>query len=167
MTTALVGGLLGLFGTALGAGLTTLTVRQTAHRSERMAREEARRQEYRAAVIRFATALLAYRLAEIDHWYSRHGGSQDQAADVEREVYRTRATTWNAFYELELSTSHEVTDLARRAIDSAHAIRTEGSEDEMGRYASQARDDLAAMIALARAAQPGEIPNMAVVLTNS
>ena len=37
----------------------------------------------------------------------------------------------------------------------------------MGRYASQARDDLAAMIALARAAQPGEIPNMAVVLTNS
>ena len=48
-------------------------------------------------MIRFATALLAYRLAEIDHWYSRHGGSQDQAADVEREVYRTRATTWNAF----------------------------------------------------------------------
>lgn len=41
MTTALVGGLLGLFGTALGAALTTWTARQTGHRSERMAREEA------------------------------------------------------------------------------------------------------------------------------
>jgi hypothetical protein len=167
MTTALVGGLLGLFGTALGAALTTLTVRQTAHRSERMAREEARRQEYRAAVIRFATALLAYRLAEINHWYSRHGRSQDQAGNVEKEVYGTRATAWNAFYELELSTSHEITDLARRAIDSTHAIRTEDSEDEMSRYAAQARDDLAAMIARARAAQPGEIPNMTVALSSS
>jgi hypothetical protein len=103
MTTELVGGLLGLFGTALGEGLTTLTSRRKADRSERLAREEARRQEYRSAVIRFATSFLVYRLAEIDYWYSRHGGSEDQGA-AEKEVYCTRVTTWNPFYELELST---------------------------------------------------------------
>jgi hypothetical protein len=165
MSTALVGGLLGLFGTALGAALTTWATRQTAHRSERTVREATRRQEYRAAVIRFATALLAYRLAEMDHWFARHGGSQDQA-EAERQAYRTRTTIWNAFYELELSTNREVTDLARRAIDSAYGIRAQGSEDEMSRYSYQARDDLAAMIAVARAAQPGTIPGLETALAH-
>jgi hypothetical protein len=52
-------------------------------------------------------------------------------------------TTWNAFYELELSTSHDITDLAKRAIDSAHAIRTQDSWDEISRYSYQTGDDLA------------------------
>jgi gas vesicle protein len=70
VTTALVAGLLGLLGllgTVIGGVLTTWTARQTADRSERRAREELRRQEYRSSVIQFATALLAYRRAEIDY----------------------------------------------------------------------------------------------------
>ena len=164
MTTALVGGLLGLFGTALGATLTTWTARQTAERSERRAQEEDRRQEYRSAVIRFATALLEYRLAAMGYWRARQGELKEQEA-AEREVYRKRATAWNAFYELELSTSSEITQLARSAIDNAHSIQSQDTEDGMSHYSYQARQDLAAMVASARAAQPGAIPGMEAVLS--
>lgn len=77
MATALVARLLGLFGTFLGAALTTYTTRETSNRSERRAREEARHQEFRSAVIRFATNLLAYRLAEMDYWFAIHDGLKD------------------------------------------------------------------------------------------
>jgi hypothetical protein len=61
---------------------------------------------------------------------------------------------------LELSTGHEITDLARRAIDRAHGICAQDSEEQMNRLSSQTRDDLAAMVAVARKAQPGHIPSM-------
>ena len=114
-------------------------------------------------MIRFATALLGYRLAEMEYWHARQGESKEQGA-AEREVFRTRAITWNAFYELELLTSRGITDLANRAIDSAHSIRAQNSENEMGRRSYQARADLEAMVAAARAAQPGTIPGMEAVL---
>ena len=165
MTTALVGGLLGLFGTALGAALTTWTTRQTADRSERRAREEARRQEYRSAVIRFATALLAYRLAQMDAWHAHRGGSKEQEAVA--EVYRTRATTWNALYELELSTGREIIDRARSAIRTAQSIEEQGTEKEMSHYSFQTRTELEEMVDAARAEQPGTIPGMEAVLQST
>ena len=157
MTTALVAGLLGLFGTALGAALTTWTTRHTADRSERVTREERRREEYRSAVIRFATALLAYRLAEIDHWFARHGGSSPEK-EAAAETYRTRAAAWNAFYELDFSTDRrDLIPLARHALESAFSIRKADTEGKMTRRSYQTRKDLAALIAAARPAQPGAL----------
>jgi hypothetical protein len=142
VATALVAGLLGLFGTFLGAALTTYTTRETSNRSERRAREEARRQEFRSAVIRFATNLLAYRLAEMDYWFAIHDGLKDRATTGE-EVYRTRAVTWNAFYELEFSTDdQEVMRLARRGINSAHSIGEADSRDAMDHCAYETRNNL-------------------------
>lgn len=79
MATALVAGLLGLFGTVVGSVLTTWTAQQAADRSDRRGREQLLRQEYRSAVSRFAAALLAYRVAEMDRWHARHGGWKDEA----------------------------------------------------------------------------------------
>jgi len=95
MATVLIGGLLGLLGTLLGAGLTTWTARQTAGRSERHARQEVRRQEFRAAVTRFATTMLTYRVAEMDRWHARHGGWKDEKTAA-TDVYRTRTAIWDA-----------------------------------------------------------------------
>lgn len=163
MATALLAGLLGLFGTALGAALTTWTARSTADRSERTTREERRREEYRSAVIQFATALLAYRLAEIDHWSARHGGPDDEKSAA-AEAYRARAAAWNAFYELDFSTERrDLIRLARDALESAFAIGKADTQRKMTRRSYQTRKDLAALIAAARAAQPGDV---SVVATN-
>jgi hypothetical protein len=155
VATALVAGLLGLFGTVVGGVLATWTVRQTADRSERRAREELRRQEYRSAVIRFATALLAYRLAEIDLWFARHGGKTDEGA-MAAEAYRTRALAWNAFYELDFSTDRrDLVQLARQALETAFSIRKPDTEGEMTKRSYQTRKALAAVIEAARDVQPG------------
>jgi hypothetical protein len=72
MVTVLLAGLLGVLGTILGSILTTWTANQTAARSYNYSLMEARRQEYRSAVIRFTSALLAWRVAEMDRWFARH-----------------------------------------------------------------------------------------------
>ena len=159
MATALAAGLLGLFGTVVGAVLTTWTARQTTDRSDRRAREERRRQEYRSAVIRFAAALGAYRVAEMDLWHALRGGRKDKATAA-AEVYSARTATWNAFYELELSTDNrDLIQQARRALDSASSIWRPDSEpdaqQEMDRRANQVNEDLAEMITTARISQPG------------
>jgi len=102
MATALAAGLLGVFGTVVGGVLTTWTARLTADRSARRAHEELRRQEYRSAVIRFASALGAYRVAEMDRWHARHGGFRDEASAA-ADVYRTGTAVEDvpAFVELE------------------------------------------------------------------
>lgn len=155
MATVLIGGLLGLLGTLLGAGLTTWTARQTAERSERHTLQEARRQEFRAAVTRFATTLLTYRVAEMDRWHARHGGWRDEKTAA-AEVYRMRTAIWDAYYQLELSTENrELRRLARLALDRAYSIRQPDSQDEMDHRADQVREDLAEMISHARAVEPG------------
>lgn len=158
MTTALVAGLLGLFGTVVGGVLATWTARQTADRSARRTHEELRRQEYRSAVIRFATALGAYRGAEMDRWHALHGGFRDEASAA-ADVYRTRTAVWDAFYGLELSTDNpDLSQQARRAIDRAASIRKPDSQAEMDRRADQVRADLAEMITTARLGEPGRSP---------
>ena len=159
MATALVAGLLGLFGTIVGAVLTTSATRQANDRSDRRAREERLRQEYRSAVTRFAAALGAYRVAEMDLWHALRGGRKDKTTAA-ADVYRTRTATWDAFYELELSTDNgDLVQQARRALDSASNIWRQDSEPdsqaEMDRRANQVREDLAEMIATARVSQPG------------
>jgi hypothetical protein len=155
MSTALVAGLLGLFGTVLGAGLTTWTMRQTAARSDERAWLENRRQEFRSAVTQFASALLVYRLAEGDRWAARRqSGKNDETA--EREAYRQRAAMLDALYVLELSSdSDQLKKLARSAVDMAHHIRKANNEDEMGRRTHDVRDALEQVIAAARRAEPG------------
>lgn len=157
MSTALVGGLLGLLGTLLGAGLTTWTVRQAAARSDQRAWLEARRQEFRSSVTRFASALLVYRLAEADRWAARHrSGRKDEAP--EREAYRHRAAMLDALYVLELSSdSDELKQLARTAVDMAHHIRESSDQDDMGRRTRDVRDVLEKVIAAARKTEPGRL----------
>jgi hypothetical protein len=157
MPTALIAGLLGILGTFVGAMLTTWTARQTTDRSERRIREEARRQEYRSAVIRFATELMTYRLAEMDLWFALHDETKDKK-EAAGKVYGTRAVVWNAFYELELTTDTKIARLARRGIDSATSIHSADSRDAMDRCTYQTRRDLAELIEAAREAQPGTLP---------
>ena len=123
MNTALVGGLLTVFGTVLGTALTTWTTRQTAARSERRAWLEPRWQEFRAAVTQFASALLAYRLAEADRWTARHHPSTADGTSG-REVYRLRAAVLDGLYVLELSSDNDqLGKLAQDTMDMAYRIR--------------------------------------------
>ena len=155
MVTALVAGLLGLFGTVVGAVLTTWTARQTADRSARHTRAELRRQEYRSAVVQFASALGIYRTAEMDRWHAQHGGFRDEGSAA-ADVYRARTAVWNAFYELELSADNrELCQQARCAIDRVQSIKDQDSSAEMDRRADLMHDDLAEIITLARLNEPG------------
>ena len=154
MSTALVAGLLGLAGTLVGGALTTWTTRQTTDRSHQRAQEELQRQEYRSAVIRFATALGAYRTAEMDRWHARHGGWRDEAS-ASADVYLTRTAAWDAFYELDLSTDNrDLIRQAQHAIDLVSSIQHPDSQQEMDRRAHQVREDLARLIAIARTGEP-------------
>lgn len=158
MATALVAGLIGLVGTLVGGGLTTWTTHLTADRSHQRAREEIQRQEFRSAVIRFATALGAYRTAEMDRWHARHGGWRDEQS-ASADVYRTRTAVYDALYELDLSTDdRDVVQQAQRAIDRAGSIQEPDpdSKEEMDRRADQVREDLAELIAIARTGKPDD-----------
>lgn len=150
MGTVLVAGLFSLGGTALGAVLAILTARQAASRSERSARSEVLRQEYRSALVKFSAATLAYREAEIDRWHAQRGGFRDEKEATE-EVYRTRRGAWQAFYELDFSTDDEdVVRLARSALDRAYTIRELESRKDMNLAAEEVRADLERLIAHAR-----------------
>lgn len=161
MTTALIAGLLGLVGTVVGAALSTWTARQTADRSNRHAREEQQRQEYRSAVVRFATAINANRTAEMDRWHAGHGGWRDEAS-ASADVYSTRTAVWDAFYELDLSTDNSnLVQLAQRVITSLYSIQGPDSQAEMDRRAGQVNGDLARFIATART---GTVPDPATLI---
>jgi hypothetical protein len=156
VTTVLIAGLLGIVGTVVGGALSTWTARLTADRSHRRAREEQQRQEYRSAVVSFATAVGAYRTAEMDRWHARHGGWRDESS-ASADVYRTRTAVWNAFYELDLSTDNRVlVQLARHAMQRAYTIQDPDSQAEMDRRADQVHEDIGRLIATART---GEVPD--------
>lgn len=124
MTAALTAGLLGLFGTVVGAVLTTWTARQTAARSDHRTWLEVRRQEYRSAVMQFAGALLSYREGERDRWLARHYEGRDETTAT-REAYRLRAAMLNAFCALELSSwdNDLLKERADDAVEAAYRIR--------------------------------------------
>lgn len=150
MSTTLVAGLFGLVGTLIGGVLTIWTARVTADRSQQRAREEQQRQEYRSAVIEFATALGAYRQAELDRWYARHGGWRDEVS-ASTDVYRARTSAWDAFHQLDLSTNNrDLVNEAQRTFDWANSIRFTESEKEMVHRADQVTRELTQLIAIAR-----------------
>jgi len=153
VSTALVGGLFGLIGTVLGTVLTTWTARQTAAWSAHHSWLETRRQEFRSAVTQFASALLAYRLAEADRWWARHhGGRADET--TEQEANRRSAAALDGLYVLELSSDdHQLRKLARDAVDIAYHIRDADTDDEMGRRVHDVRNALEKVIAAAHAAE--------------
>jgi hypothetical protein len=106
-------------------------------------------------MIRFATTLLAYRIAEMDRWHARHGGWK-QEGEAAAEVYRTRTAIWEAFNELELSTdSKELMDLARHSLDHAYSIRQAESHEEIYHRADQVREALTQVIRVARTSGQG------------
>jgi hypothetical protein len=149
-----VAGLFGLIGTAVGGVLTMWSARQVADRSDRRTWEERRRQEYRSAVRSFASALLSYRVAEMDYWHARHGGQKDETTAA-ADVYRTRAATWETFYELDLSTDFSnLVQQARRAFDSVGRIWDLSSQAEVDSCGNQVLEQLAEMITLARNSDP-------------
>jgi len=155
VSTALVAGLLDFFGTALGAGLTTWTTRQTAARSEQRAWLESWRQEFRSAVTQFASALLAYRLAMADHWVARRQRGRNAAA-ASKESYKRRAVVLDALYVLELSSDDDqLRKLAREAVDKARNIREADTRDEMESRTNEVRNALEKLIAQARIVEPG------------
>ena len=157
VTAALTAGLLGLFGTVIGAVLTTWTTRLTAVRSEHRAWVEVRRQEYRSAVTQFARALLFYREAERDRWRARHDEGKDEAAATQ-EAYRLRAAMLDAFYTLKLSSSDNdrLRELAHDAMETAYSIREADAEPEMMRRTHNVRNAIDDMIAAARTGEPGD-----------
>jgi hypothetical protein len=134
--------------------LTTWTARHTADRSAQHAREELRRQEYRSAVVQFATALRVYRAAEMDRWHAQHGGFRDEASAA-ADVYRARAAAWSALDELELSTDElDLCQVARGALDRAGSIKSADSQAELDDRGDQVHSELAHVIALARLSEP-------------
>jgi hypothetical protein len=148
-------GLLGVVGTVVGGVLTTWTARHTADRSAQHSREELRRQEFRSAVVQFATALGVYRSAELDRWHARHGGFRDEPSAA-ADLYRARTAAWNALNVLKLSTDNlELCQEAQRAIERAQGIISLDTPTEMNRRADQVQDDLAKVIARAHVAEPG------------
>jgi hypothetical protein len=155
MGIVLVAGLFSLGGTVLGGALTIFAARQAAHRSERSARTEGTRQEYRSALVKFAAATLAYRESEIDRWHARRGGYKDEKQATE-EVYRTRRNAWQAFYELDFATDDEtVVALARCALDRAYGMRQVASRPELNLAAEEVRADIERLIAHARNVEAG------------
>lgn len=156
MATALLAGLLGLFGIVLGSILTTWTASQTVARSHHYSLMESRRKEYRSAVIRFTSALLAWRVAEMDRWFARHGGAMDEEK-ARRESHRMRAAMWNSYYELELSSGNsELLLLARATVEMVYSIRKAVTVDEMNDCSQHAREHLIEVIAAARLAEPDD-----------
>lgn len=154
MSSALVGGLIGLLGIVLGTAMTTWTTRQTTARSDRQAWLETRRQEFRSAVTQFASALLAYRLAEGDYWTTHHGGKANPASG--REAYRLRAAVLDGLCLLDLSSDDDhLKKLARDALNMAHKIRDAGTQAEMGDRTHKVREALDDVIKAARIAEPG------------
>jgi hypothetical protein len=157
VTAALTAGLLGLFGTVVGAALTTWTTRQTAARSDHRTRLEARRQEYRSAVMQFAGALLFYREAERDRWLARHHEERDEVA-ASQEAYQARAAMLDAFYAVRLSSSdnEQLRQRADEAVEAAYRIREADTEQEMFSRTHHVRDAINAVIDAAREGEPGE-----------
>jgi hypothetical protein len=154
MGTVLVAGLFSLGGTALGAVLAIWTARGTAARSERSARVEVLRQDYRTALVRFSAATLAYRESEIDRWHAQRGGFKDEN-EAREEVYRARRGAWQALYELDLSTDdEEVVRLARCAVERAYGIRQLESGADLNVAADGVRADLERLFTHARTVKP-------------
>jgi hypothetical protein len=156
MSTALIVGLFGLIGAVVGTALTTWTTRQTAARSAHQSWQETRRQEFRSAVTQFASALLAYRLAEADHWSARHrpGRTDGTAGQL---AYRLRGAALDRLYVLELaSDNHELRRLARDAVDKAYHIREADDQAEMGRRVHDVRDAIEHVINAAHAIEDRE-----------
>ena len=155
MATVLIAGLFGLVGTVLGTVLTTWTGRQAAERSHREALVETQRKEYRSAVIRFSSALLACRVAEMDRWHARNGSEEGERA-ARRNTHETRAAMWDACYELELSSnSQTLNELARDIANKVYGIHDAETLDGMNGRSYQVRNDLFKMIAMARVEMPG------------
>jgi len=108
-------------------------------------------------VIRFATALLAYRLAEIDFWFARHGGTTDEGNDGSGGLSHASLGLGHVL-EPDFSTDRrDLVRLARRALETAFSIRKPDTEGEMTERSYQTRKALAAVIEAARGAQPGAI----------
>ena len=145
----------GLIGTIIGAGLTTWTAKQTADRSEMRARDETRRQEFRSAVVRFASILLDARRAAANYYNNRESDSNIRAA-IGEEAHRTRAATLSAYHELLLSTDDpETIRLASLCLESVNKIRKEASQETVGDNYEKTLSYLGDMIAAARKTQPG------------
>jgi hypothetical protein len=155
MSVAIIAGLFGLFGTIIGAGLTTLTAKQTADRSERRAREEARRQEFRSVVIGFASTLLEQRRAAASY-YNKLGSNSDVRAAAGGEAYRTRVAVQSAYYELLLTTDDpETINFASLCMEAVTKIREGESQETVDDNHQKTQFYLGNMIAAARKAQPG------------
>ena len=156
---ALIAGVLGLLGTVVGAVLGAWTARQAADRTARYSREETRRKEYRSAVVRFADQMIKYRLAEVKLWHALASGEDTEEAIDERN--RSRSDTWNAFYELQLSTSRGLSGLAERAMTSATSISRQKTREAMDEYQTKLRNEVGELISSARQELSGQVADVA------
>jgi hypothetical protein len=95
----------------------------------------------------------------MDRWHAQHGGFRGEASAA-ADVYRARTVVWNAFYELELSTTdnRDLCQQARRAIDRMESIKSPDSQAGMDQRADQVHGDLMEMITMARLGEPGRSP---------
>ncbi len=150
MVTAIAAGVLGLVGTALGTVLSMWVSDRSSARSERVARDNVVRHEFREAVVRFAAAVIAYRLAEVDRWHSQRGGWKDEKLAAE-EVYRNRSAAWEALYILDLaSDGAQFVELGRSALQRVYGIRVQDSKAGVNLVADSVMSDLEEFISYAR-----------------
>jgi uncharacterized small protein (DUF1192 family) len=150
MTAALVAGAFGLLGTVLGFVITIRAARENADRADKRAHAALIRDEFRLAVVEFASAALTSLTAEMDRWHADRGGGRDprQAAEA---VYGARTAAVHAQNVLELST-YDV-ELIRRAgdvVDKAAAIHRLKTKKEMDELAREVREEVATLVRLAR-----------------
>jgi hypothetical protein len=117
---AVVAGLLGILGTALGGLL-----------AARNGRASTERQEFRSAIIEFCTAIMIYRGAELDRMDARLAANGNLQELTDR-VYTTRTTARNALYGVELSTtSRPVKQAVNRIFNLTKSIKDSSSKSEL------------------------------------
>jgi hypothetical protein len=147
----IVAGLIGVLGTCVGSFVTVWASNQNEERAAKQARDTSYRNEYREAVARFGTALLAYRLTELDLWFSRRGGRME-VAEARDHAYQARVDSWDALFQLELSTRDDVVlEAARRVRDNADSIHEADDRQNMQQRADGVREELRSVITTARA----------------
>ncbi|MEW9530400.1 hypothetical protein [Microbispora sp. NPDC049125] len=148
---AVLSGLIGVLGTLLGSVVTYYFQRQSAERTERIARTERLRQERLAAYSEFAGAATDLRRAAYDRWHryeeDPQGGEFNAARD---EYYRLYAVARNAQLRLRLLTGdRDLVESAHMAVERATEIVKADTEEDRASRGEIARHALDAFVSAA------------------
>jgi hypothetical protein len=141
----LVAGAFGLLGAVLGALITLLVSRQNA----KQAKELLLRNEFRTAVVEYASAVITFQKTEMDRWHATHGNEPDpqKAAEIDDRGRIARAEAELARHVLTLSTKDDalIRD-ARQILNDAAAIHHASDDKDMATRAKKVREDVELLV---------------------